>query len=111
MSSDVVITVELDEEAIARLATSSEVQRDLEERMDRVVVVAKAAAPVYTGAYRDSIHRVEEPEPDGTVNVDANVEHAYYVEHGTRQTDRNGHAIHRPHYTLSHALDAAGGDH
>jgi hypothetical protein len=48
---------------------------------------------------------------DGAVHVDADVHYAIYVEHGTRQTDRNGRAIHRPHYTLSHALDAAGGDH
>ena len=111
MSSDVIITVELDEDALHHLPLSREVQDDLEQRMDRVVDVAKATAPVLTGAYRDSVHRVEEPDPDGTVNVDAAVDYAYFVEHGTRQVDRNGHSIHRPHYTLSHALDAAGGDH
>jgi hypothetical protein len=45
------------------------------------------------------------------VSVDANVPYAIYVEHGTRQTDRNGRSIHPPRYTLSTALDAAGGDH
>jgi hypothetical protein len=73
--------------------------------------IAKATAPVYTGEYRDKIHVVEEPDADGTRHVDADAAHSIYVEHGTRQTDRHGRAIHRPHYTLSHALDAAGGDH
>jgi hypothetical protein len=43
--------------------------------------------------------------------VEANVPYAIYVEHGTRQTDRNGRSIHPPRYTLSTALDAAAGDH
>lgn len=111
MSSDVVIQVDLDEEAIARIPLSREVQDDFEQRMERVEQIAIATAPVDTGEFRDSIHQVEEPDPDGTRHVDANCGHAYFVEHGTRQVDRNGHAIHRPHYTLSHALDAAGGDH
>lgn len=111
MATDVHITVELDEDALHELPLTRAVQSDLEQRMDRVVEIAKATAPVLTGAYQESIHRVEEPDPDGTVHVEASVDYAYYVEHGTRQVDRNGHAIHRPHYTLSHALDAAGGDH
>lgn len=109
--TEVTITVELDEEAIARIPLSREVQDDFEQRMERVEEIAIATAPVDTGEFRDSIHQVEEPDPDGTRHVDANCDHAYFVEHGTRQVDRNGHAIHRPHYTLSHALDAAGGDH
>jgi hypothetical protein len=111
MSTEVTITVELDEAAIARLPLTREVQDDLQSRMDRVVAIAQATAPVLTGRYMESIHRVEEPDADGTVHVDASVDYAIYVEHGTRQVDRNGHSIHRPHYTLSHALDAAGGDH
>lgn len=103
--------IQIDEAAIQALALSDEVQGDLELRMDRVVDVAKATAPVLTGAYQASIHRVEAPDADGSVHADADVHYAYFVEHGTRQVDRNGHAIHRPHYTLSHALDAAGGDH
>lgn len=103
--------VELDEEAIASLALSPEVQADLAERMNRVVAAAQATAPVRTGRYRASIHRVEDPDPDGTVHVDADVPYAIYVEHGTRQTDRNGRSIHPARFTLTTALDAAGGDH
>ncbi|WP_329376037.1 HK97 gp10 family phage protein [Streptomyces sp. NBC_01483] len=111
MATEVSVDVEVDEQAIASLALSPEVQQDLEARMDRVVQVAQAIAPVRTGLYRSRIHRVPEPDADGTVNVDAAVPYAIYVEHGTRQTDRNGRSIHPPRYTLSTALDAAGGDH
>lgn len=111
MSTEVTIDVHLDEDAIHNLPHSREVQDDLAARMDRVAQVAQAIAPVDTGRYKTSIHRVPEPGPDGEVSVEANVHYAIYVEHGTRQTDRNGRAIHPPHYTLSTALDAAGGDH
>ncbi|MGV9278056.1 HK97 gp10 family phage protein [Streptomyces griseosporeus] len=111
MSSDIHVEVDVDEEAIARLALAREVQADLEARMDRVVQVAQAIAPVRTGRYRASIRRVPGSGPDGEVSVEANVHYAIYVEHGTRQTDRTGRAIHPPRYTLSTALDAAGGDH
>jgi hypothetical protein len=109
--TDVHIEVELDEDAIHNLPYLRVVQDDLEQRMDRVVEVAQAIAPVRTGRYRASIHRVPEPGPDGEVSVEANVPYAIYVEHGTRQTDRNGRSIHPPRYTLSTALDAAAGDH
>lgn len=103
--------IDLDEDAIQRLVFLPEVQADLEARMDRVVEIGQITAPVLTGDYKKSIHRVKQPDPDGAVHVDASVDYAIYVEHGTTQRDRNGHAIHRPHYTLIHALDAAGGDH
>jgi hypothetical protein len=111
MSSEVHVDVQLDEEAIHNLRYTRAVQADLEQRMDRVAQVAQAIAPVDTGRYKASIHRVPQPGPDGEVSVEANVPYAIYVEHGTRQTDRNGRAIHPPRYTLSTALDAAGGDH
>jgi hypothetical protein len=111
MSTEVTVTVELDEDAIHNLPRSRTVQDDLAQRMDRVVEVAQAIAPVYTGRYKASIHRVPEPGPDGEVYVEASVPYAIYVEHGTRQTDRHGRSIHPPRYTLSTALDAAGGDH
>lgn len=112
MATEVHIDVELDLEAIEfELPLTPEVQNDFTERMKRVEEVAKATAPVDTGEFRDNIHVVDEPDPDGTRHVDADAPHSIYVEHGTRQTDRHGRAIHRPHYTLSHALDAAGGDH
>jgi hypothetical protein len=76
-----------------------------------VVETAQSIAPVDTGRYKASIHRVPDAGPDGEVSVEASVPYAIYVEHGTRQTDRNGRSIHPPRYTLSTALDAAGGDH
>ena len=111
MSSEVHIEVELDEDALHNLPYTRAVQADLEARMDRVAQVAQAIAPVDTGRYRASIHRVPGNGPDGEVSVEANVPYAIYVEHGTRQTDRTGRAIHPPRYTLSTALDAAAGDH
>lgn len=112
MASDVEIEVELDDEAIRfALPLIDEVQADMRLRMDRVVAVGQATAPVLTGAYQESIHRVEEIDDDGTSHVDASVDYAYFVEHGTRQTDRHGRSIHPARHTLSNALDAAGGDH
>lgn len=102
--------VDVDEQALAALALSPEVQADLAGRMDRVAAAGQATAPVLTGAYKESIHRVEEPDDDGTVHVDADVPYAIYVEHGTRQTDRNGRSIHPARFILTNALDAAGGD-
>ncbi|MFD8839858.1 HK97 gp10 family phage protein [Streptomyces griseofuscus] len=110
-STQVTVEVELDEDAIHNLPHTQVVQDDLARRMDRVVEVAQSIAPVDTGRYKASIHRVPEPGADGEVYVEANVPYAIYVEHGTRQTDRNGRAIHPPRYTLATALDAAGGDH
>lgn len=112
MATQVAIDVEIDEEAIQfELPLVAEVQDDFTDRMKRVESVAIATAPVDTGEFRDNIHIVDRPDDDGTRHVDADAEHSIYVEHGTTQRDRNGHAIHRPHYTLGHALDAAGGDH
>ena len=111
MSSEVTVTVEVDEDALHGVPHLREVQADLEQRMDRVAETARSIAPVDTGRYKASIHRVPEPGPDGEMSVEANVPYAIYVEHGTRQTDRHGRSIHPPRYTLSTALDAAGGDH
>ncbi|MFJ1648011.1 HK97 gp10 family phage protein [Streptomyces sp. NPDC088258] len=104
-------TVEIFDDAIEALALAPAVQADLAARMDRVVQVAKATAPVDTGLFRDTIHRVERPDSDGTVHVDTDVHYAIYIEYGTRQTDRHGRRIHLAHHTLGNALDAAGGDH
>lgn len=112
MATLVQIDVEIDEEAIQfQLPLNDQVQADFTDRMKRVESVAIATAPVDTGEFRDNIHIVDEPDDDGTRHVDADAPHSIYVEHGTTQRDRRGRAIHRPHYTLSHALDAAGGDH
>jgi hypothetical protein len=105
------VEVELDEDAIHNLPHTRAVQDDLEKRADRVVETAKGIAPVDTGRYKASIHRLPDAGPDAEVSVEANVYYAIYVEHGTRQTDRHGRSIHPPRYTLSTALDAAGGDH
>ncbi|WP_327335851.1 HK97 gp10 family phage protein [Streptomyces sp. NBC_01324] len=104
-------TVDIYDDAIDALVHDPQVQADLAARMDRVVEVAKATAPVDTGLYKGTIHRVEQPDDDGAVHVDAPVHYAIYVEYGTRQTDRNGRRIHLPHHVLGNALDAAGGDH
>ncbi|MEU8623317.1 HK97 gp10 family phage protein [Streptomyces sp. NPDC048669] len=104
-------TVDIYDDAIDALVHDPQVQADLAARMDRVVEVAKATAPVDTGLYKATIHRVEQPDSDGAVHVDAPVHYAIYVELGTRQTDRNGRRIHLPHHVLGNALDAAGGDH
>ncbi|WP_420032234.1 HK97 gp10 family phage protein [Streptomyces sp. cg28] len=112
MASRVEIDVEIDDEAIQfDLPLVDEVQDDLKGRMDKVVEVAKAIAPVDTGLYRSRISRITEDDPDGVVHVEANTHYAIYVEHGTRQTDRHGRSIHPPRFTLSTALDAASGDH
>ncbi|MFJ9037989.1 HK97 gp10 family phage protein [Streptomyces sp. NPDC102406] len=112
MASRVDVDVEVDDEAIAfELPHVEQVQADLRSRMDRVVEVAKAIAPVDTGLYRSRISRITEDDLDGAVHVEADTHYAIYVEHGTRQTDRHGRSIHPPRYTLSTALDAAGGDH
>ncbi|MEU0589990.1 HK97 gp10 family phage protein [Streptomyces ardesiacus] len=111
MATRVEIEVEVDEEAVRALAVGDEVQADLGRRMDAVVEVGQATAPVDTGEYRSKIHRVQGHDDDGTVHVDADADHSIYVELGTRQTDRTGRRIHLPHHTLGHALDAAGGDH
>ncbi|MFI9598933.1 HK97 gp10 family phage protein [Streptomyces sp. NPDC052043] len=111
MATRVSIDVDLDEEAIRDLAVSGEVQADMRQRMDRVVQVAQETAPVDTGEYRSKIRRMDGHDADGTNHVDAAADHSIYVEYGTRQTDRHGRPIHRPHHTLGHALDAAGGDH
>ncbi|MEU0098258.1 HK97 gp10 family phage protein [Streptomyces sp. NPDC006267] len=106
------IRVDVDEDAIAGLVHHPAVQADMATRADAVVGVAKLAAPVDTGLYRDTIHRAERPDADsGAVHVDAPVHYAIYVEFGTRQTDRNGRRIHLPQHVLGNALDAAGGDH
>ncbi|MYX67361.1 bacteriophage HK97-gp10 putative tail-component [Streptomyces sp. KhCrAH-43] len=104
-------TVEIYDDAIDALVHDPHVQADLAARMDRVVAVVKATAPVDTGLYKATIHRVEEPDEDGAVHVDAPVDYAIYVELGTRQTDGNGRRIHPPRHVLGNALDAAGGDH
>ncbi|MGW4822521.1 HK97 gp10 family phage protein [Streptomyces sp. NPDC004227] len=112
MATRVDVHVDVDEEAVEfELPVTDEVQADMRRRMDAVVRVAQATAPVDTGLYRSRIHRVEGHDSDGTVHVDANTHYAIYVEHGTRQTDRHGRSIHPPRYTLTNALDAAGGDH
>ena len=109
--TQVTVDVQLDDDAIHELPHSREVQDDLAKRMEQVADVARSIAPVDTGRYKASIRRLPQSGPDGEVFVEANVPYAIYVEHGTRQTDRNGRAIHPPRYTLSNALDAAAGDH
>jgi hypothetical protein len=72
MATLVEIDVEIDDEAIQfELPLTGEVQADMHSRMDRVVSVAKATAPVLTRAYQKSIHRLEEDDDGRHVHVDA----------------------------------------
>lgn len=83
--------------AIESLVHEDFVQRDLHDRADRVVRVAKSIAPVDSGRYRESIHT--EDDPDGAVLVVSDVDYAAVIEYGTRD---------RPaHHVLGTALDAA----
>lgn len=71
------------------------VTRDLRRRAERVLQVARANAPVATGAYRDSL-AIEEDETDRTV--------VRVVSH-----DRKAMAVEARTGNLARSLDAAGG--
>lgn len=86
--------VRLNRAGMRELLHSDGVRRDLTRRMGSVESVAKASAPVDSGAYRDSIH-VEQVTTDRVVvRVVADADHALVVEAKTGN--------------LSRALDAAG---
>jgi len=87
----------------AELEHSAEVKRALKEQADRGAVVAKAIAPVLTGAFRDSIH-VEEQGDGYAIVADShdneNEPDAAYIEFGTSDTPA--------HHTLADALQSLG---
>ncbi len=83
---------------------SEGVHNAVKEKADQGAAVAKAIAPVYTGAFRDSIHVVE----NGTgyaIVADSTDEQgnpdAAYIEFGTSDTPA--------HHTLTDALQSLGG--
>ncbi len=83
--------------AIASLVARSEaVDHVCEEKAQKVADYAQQTAPVLTGAYRDSIHAVNEGEG---ARVVADIDYAIYLEVGTSDTP----AFH----TLGNALAAA----
>lgn len=78
------------------LLHDSGVTGDLEQRMNRVLQQAQGAAPVASGAYRDSLRVETVSHPSRTVvRVISDVKHAMTVE--------------AAHGTLARALDSAGG--
>jgi hypothetical protein len=86
----------LNRAGLRAMLKDSSVELDLERRMERVLAVARANAPVDSGAYRNSLHveTVEHPSRV-VVRVVADVDYAMVLE------SRYG--------ILSRALDAAGG--
>jgi hypothetical protein len=86
--------IKLKHSGMARLLKSGEVERLLMRLAAKVETVAKAAAPVRTGAYRDSIHTEAVDHPTRKVaRVAAGVDYGWVVEANTGN--------------LARALDAA----
>lgn len=56
------VRVTLDSSGVLGMLSEAGVRAALIERADRVVAAAKASAPVASGDYRDSIHRVSATE-------------------------------------------------
>ena len=79
---------------IAALLKSDGVRADVSSRADRVAEAARAAAPVVSGAYRDSIESFDVTTDRAVGRVGASVPYAESVE--------------AAHGTLARALDAAG---
>lgn len=87
----------------AELEHSAEVKRAVKEQADRGAAIAKAIAPVLTGAFRDSIHVEEQAEGYAIVadsKDDQGNPDAAYIEFGT--------SVDPAHHTLSDALQALG---
>lgn len=88
-------TVRLNRRGMAALLNAPGVRDDLTRRASRVEAAAKASAPVESGAYRNSIHVVQDTTDRAVVRVVAESDHGLVVEANTG--------------TLKRALDAAGG--
>ena len=81
------------ESGVGDLLDSSDMFAMLRSRAEAVLAAARASAPVETGAYRDSLHLVEDTTDRAVVHIAADVPYAMIVE------SRTG--------TLARALDAA----
>lgn len=84
--------VKLNSAGIQALLESSSVRADLTDRAERVLSAAKSSAPVASGAYRDSLHIVQDTTDRAVVRVASDAPHAFVVEANTG--------------TLARALDA-----
>lgn len=62
------------------------VQRDLRKRADRVLIAAKARAPVKSGRLKESLHLKHEPGAGGNMQwrIGSSVNYALMVHEGTR---------------------------
>lgn len=80
---------------VRAILNSAEVRVMLTGKADAVLAAARAAAPVKTGRYRDSLGIVQDSTDRAAVRVTSTAEHAMVVEANTGN--------------LARALDAAGG--
>lgn len=88
--------VKLNSPGMSSLLKDAGVRKDLTARMERAEAVAVATAPFKTGAYKASIHLVQDTTDRAVVRLVASAPHSHLVQ------ARTGH--------LAKALDAAGGD-
>lgn len=65
--------------AIEALVFAEGVQADVHRRMEQAEAAAKDNAPVLTGAYRDNLHLVDDPETGG-VRLVSDLEYSLVVE-------------------------------
>lgn len=65
------------------------IRDELTKRMERVLQVAQADAPVQTGAYRDSLHIVQETTDRAVVRVAGGTDHDWIVEANTGNLARS----------------------
>lgn len=72
--------VKLNSAGVKALLVDPGVRAELAKRADRVEAAAIAGAPVDTGAYRDSIHRVSATTDRAVERVAAGTDHGLVVE-------------------------------
>lgn len=77
------IKVDLNSRGMAELLKSDDVRAELTKRAEAVLSAAKAAAPVASGAYRDSLAVVQDTTDRAVVRVASDVAHAFVVEANT----------------------------
>lgn len=87
--------VKLDSRGVRALLNDPGVRAEVGKHADRVLAAAKSSAPVESGRYKESIHRVSVTTDRAVERVVADAPHAHLVE------ARTGN--------LARALNAAGG--
>ena len=73
-------TVKLDSSGMKELLRSVGMQAMLRPRAEAVLSAAEASAPVATGAYKASLHLVEETTDRAVYHVAADVPYAMFVQ-------------------------------